>query len=245
MRGSPGGKPGCRCAHPGYGLVGPFSCLTTSRICYLTLYRIYATKRISLAHRGASPETVPLAEQGVASRGEGSYPQPREVRDPVRQALRPGREELAARIRRKCRRWKHGPRPKIATVERREARVPRWGREAPRKRLACRVMSTPGCRVKAPRVSRRSATPRRVVKEVSNPGRTASRERDRLFDIVKKRVRSASPTPGQEQCATAGPLPCDAGAIPPESGPLAVQASEERNSGPRQRRRLRTDKGVG
>src|SRR5216684_2397432 len=50
--------------------------------------------------------------------------QPREVRDPVRQALRPGREELAARIRRKCRRWKHGPRPKIATVERREARVP-------------------------------------------------------------------------------------------------------------------------
>src|SRR5216683_5281487 len=98
--------------------------MTTSRICYLTLYRIYATKRISLAHRGASPETVPLAEQGVASRGCGSYPQPREVRDPVRQALRPGREELAARIRRKCRRWKHGPRPKIATVERREARVP-------------------------------------------------------------------------------------------------------------------------
>src|SRR5229473_3469737 len=38
-----------------------------------------------------------------------------------------------------------GPRPKIATVERREARVPRWGREAPRKRLACRVTSTPGC----------------------------------------------------------------------------------------------------
>ncbi len=46
--------------------------LTTSRICYLTLYRSYATSRISLAHRGASPETVPLAEQGVASRGGGS-----------------------------------------------------------------------------------------------------------------------------------------------------------------------------
>src|SRR5216684_3295329 len=82
--------------------------MTTSRICYLTLYRIYATSRISLAHRGASPETVPLAEQGMASCGGGSYPQPREARDPVRQALRPGREELAARIRRKCRRWKHG-----------------------------------------------------------------------------------------------------------------------------------------
>src|SRR6266851_3164684 len=66
--------------------------------------------------------------------------QPREVRDPVRQALRPGREELAARIRRKCRRWKHGPGPKIATVERREARVPPLGDDkVPRKRLACRA----------------------------------------------------------------------------------------------------------
>ena len=43
---------------------------------------------------------------------------------PARQALRPGCEELAARIRRKCRRRKRGPRPKIATVERREARLP-------------------------------------------------------------------------------------------------------------------------
>src|SRR5713226_9009069 len=169
MRGSPGGKPGCRCAHPGYGLVGPFSCLTTSPICYLTLYRIYATKRISLAHRGASPETVPLAEQGVASRGCGSYPQPREVRDPVRQALRPGREELAARIRRKCRRWKHG-----TPAENRHGGAPRGarpsdeGRKAPRKRLACRVMARCGCRcTRAP--SRRSATPRRVAKERFKP----------------------------------------------------------------------------
>ncbi len=186
--------------------------LTTSRICYLTLFSSYATSRISLAHRGASPETVPLAEQGVASRGCGSYPQPREVRDPVRQALRPGREELAARIRRKCRRWKHGPRPKIATVERRGARVPPLGDDkAPRKRLACRVTSTPGCRVMAPRVSRRSATPRRVAKEVSNPGRTASRERDGLFDIAKiKSAVSVRYAGTQEQCATAGPLPSHA-----------------------------------
>src|SRR6202158_767602 len=52
--------------------------------------------------------------------------------DPARQALRPGCEELAARIRRKCRRWKRGPRPKIATVERREARVPPTLRDAGR-----------------------------------------------------------------------------------------------------------------
>src|SRR3954447_21722487 len=39
---------------------------------------------------------------------------------------------IAVRIRRKCRRWKRGPRPKIATVERREASVPRHGtRRAP------------------------------------------------------------------------------------------------------------------
>src|SRR4051812_38365424 len=34
---------------------------------------------------------------------------------------------IAVRIRRKCRKWKRGPRPKIATVERREASVPRHG----------------------------------------------------------------------------------------------------------------------
>src|SRR5262245_42867622 len=58
--------------------------------------------------------------------------QPREARDPARQALRPGCEELALRIRRKCRRRKRGPRPKIATVERREASASRWTRAAPR-----------------------------------------------------------------------------------------------------------------
>src|SRR5229473_8693330 len=96
--------------------------MTTSRISYLTLCRSYATS-LSLAHRGASPETVPLAERGVASRGGGSYPQPREARDPVRQALRPGREELAARIRRKCRRWKHG-----TPAENRHGGAPRGAR---------------------------------------------------------------------------------------------------------------------
>ena len=42
---------------------------------------------------------------------------------------------IAARIGRKCPRWKHGPRPKIAMVERRKARVPPLRNAgAPRKR---------------------------------------------------------------------------------------------------------------
>src|SRR5262249_54999895 len=62
---------------------------------------------------------------------------PREARDPARQALRPGCEELAARIRkanaRRCRTagaegdGSAAPRPKTATGERREASVPRYG----------------------------------------------------------------------------------------------------------------------
>src|SRR5713226_1639019 len=96
--------------------------------------------RLSQEADNRPPETVPLAEQGMASCGGGSYPQPREARDPVRQALRPGREELAARIRRKCRRWKHG-----TPAENRHGGAPRGarpsaeGRKAPRKRLACRA----------------------------------------------------------------------------------------------------------
>src|SRR6516164_106750 len=62
---------------------------------------------------------------------------PREAREVARQALRPGCEELAARIRkataRRCRTagaegdGSAAPRPKIAAVERREASVPRHG----------------------------------------------------------------------------------------------------------------------
>src|SRR6266849_2194818 len=66
--------------------------------------------------------------------------QPREARDPVRQALRPGREELAARLRRKCRRWKHGtPADNRHGGAPRRARPSDEGRKAPRKRLACRA----------------------------------------------------------------------------------------------------------
>src|SRR5215468_12164329 len=73
---------------------------------------------------GPSPETSRRRSGEWRPAAAARNRRPREVRDPARQALRPGCEELAARIRRKCRRWKRGPRPKIATVERREASVP-------------------------------------------------------------------------------------------------------------------------
>src|SRR6516165_6691033 len=68
---------------------------TTNRIYLLTTVRSRAIRFVSLAHRGASPETIPKAERGVASRGR----LPREAREVARQALRPGCEELALRIR--------------------------------------------------------------------------------------------------------------------------------------------------
>src|SRR5215471_12523125 len=67
---------------------------------------------------------------------------PREARDPALQALRPGCEELAARIRRQCRRRKRGPgslKSPRWSAERRASRV--MGRKAPRKRLVRRVMA--------------------------------------------------------------------------------------------------------
>src|SRR6266571_7582156 len=91
-------------------------------------------------------------ERGVASCGSGSQPfAPGEARDPARQALRPGCEELAARIRRQMPAvvWRRapketearprGPKPPRWSAERRASRV--MGRKAPRKRLACRVIS--------------------------------------------------------------------------------------------------------
>src|SRR3954471_11815205 len=80
-----------------------------------------------LAHGGASSRDDPVGGAGsgvlrprLVTAGSGA-------RDTARQARRPGCEELAAWIRRQCRRWKRGPRPKTATVERREASVPRHG----------------------------------------------------------------------------------------------------------------------
>src|SRR5712692_1176134 len=66
----------CRDFHSSSGS-GPYLAsfglsVTTSRICYLTLYRSYATGRISLAHRGASPEGDDPLLDGQA--GYGSLP---------------------------------------------------------------------------------------------------------------------------------------------------------------------------
>src|SRR5439155_14090511 len=93
---------------------------------------------------GASPETIPKMERGVASRrrrlvtvGTGR------PGDPVRRALRPGCEELAARIRSKCRRRKRG-----TGAQNRHGGAPR-GERLPRdarrlaRRLACRVKACP------------------------------------------------------------------------------------------------------
>ena len=76
------------------------------------------------------------ARRGVLRRAARNR-SPREAREVARQALRPGCEELAARIRkanaRRCRTagaegdGSAAPRPKTAAVERREASVPRHG----------------------------------------------------------------------------------------------------------------------
>src|SRR6266487_5891865 len=78
---------------------------------------------------------------------------PREAREVARQALRPGCEELAARIRkanaRRCMAAgaegdgsaAPGEKSPRWSAERRASRV--MGRKAPRKRLACRVMARP------------------------------------------------------------------------------------------------------
>src|SRR5262249_51539992 len=72
---------------------------------------------------------------------------PREARDPARQALRPGCEELAARIRRQLPAVVGRRAPKETEARPRSPNPPRWsaerrasrvmGRKAPRKRLAC------------------------------------------------------------------------------------------------------------
>src|SRR5262245_56426126 len=103
--------------------------------------RASAKRRTSSLTEGPSPETCRRrsGEWRPAAAARNRRPrEAREARDPARQALRPGCEELAALIRRKCRRRKRGPRPKIATVERREVSASRRTRAETRdnRRLA-------------------------------------------------------------------------------------------------------------
>src|SRR5213076_2639238 len=106
--------------------------------------------------KGRVLETILNTEQGVASCGSGLQPLPREVRDPARRALRPGREELAvtdpeaipvreARDRSpKSPRWSAG----------RRASPPYWDARRLVRRLACRVTCRPnGCLASTRRLS--------------------------------------------------------------------------------------------
>ena len=152
---------------------------------------------------------------------------PREAREVARQALRPGCEELAARIRkapaRRCRTAgaegdgsaAPGEKPPRWSAERRASRV--MGRKAPRKRLACRVISAFtrvfDARWHAPRVFRRAPERLSALRpplgsgersKVANPGRkNAPRERDGLFDIVRWLKRETRPHPEERACASA------------------------------------------
>ena len=130
---------------------------------------------------------------------------PREAREVVRQALRPGCEELAARVRRQLPAVVGRRAPEETQARPRGPKPPRWSAE----RRASRVISAftrvltrygtqgasqaPGLprHVQAPRVplhpnvSRRSAHPSFGVSEakLQNPGRkNAPRERDGLFE---------------------------------------------------------------
>src|SRR5258707_3510437 len=104
-----------------------------------------------LAPEGCLLEHLPEggARSGVPRRTAGNR-SPREARHPAFRALRPGCEELArtdpdaSPVREK-----RGARPKIATVERREASVPRYGTQGasqapgvPRQGTPPRVLST-------------------------------------------------------------------------------------------------------
>src|SRR5215468_8194718 len=118
---------------------------------------------------------------------------PREAREVARQALRPGCEELAARIRkataRRCRTagaqgdGSAAPRPKIAAVERREASVLRhkrvharldalWDARRLARRLACGVIARPTGAAAPERFSAlRSPSIRVSEARMQNPGR--------------------------------------------------------------------------
>ena len=83
---------------------------------------------------------IPKVERGVV-------PSSREARDPARQALRPGCEELAGRIRSKCRRRKRGTGAQNRHGESAGRRAsPVWDARRLARCLACRVTCRPnGC----------------------------------------------------------------------------------------------------
>src|SRR5947207_8690700 len=117
---------------------------------------------------------IPKVERGVV-------PSSREARDPARQALRPGCEELAGRIRSKCRRRKRG-----TGAQNRHGGAPGgerpalWDARRLDRRLACRVTCRPnGCLASTRRLSAlRHPSLGEAKRKFQNPGaENAPRER--------------------------------------------------------------------
>src|SRR5438128_1490815 len=104
-----------------------------------------------LAHSGRVLEAYLNTERGVASRGGDSQPPPREARDPARRT----RGARCDRSGSDSGEGSAGPEPKIATVERREAGVPRMGTQgASLGAWPARVMGRPnGCLASTRRLS--------------------------------------------------------------------------------------------
>src|SRR5436305_5975044 len=110
---------------------------------------------------------MPKVERGVV-------PSSREARDPARQALRPGCEELAGRIRSKCRRRKRG-----TGAQNRHGGAPGgerpalWDARRLDRRLACRVTCRPNGCLASTRTSLGAPPPLIGASEakVSKPGR--------------------------------------------------------------------------
>src|SRR5262245_3657010 len=131
--------------------------------------------------------------------------EPREARDPARQALRPGCEELALRTRRKCRRRKRGPRPKIATVERREASASRWTRAAPQEaRTVARPQraTTEIVRLSALRSPLMGVDGKGTSKTRAQQ-RAAGRKKTALFDIVNRNIAATRSVPAERATSRA------------------------------------------
>jgi len=129
----------------------------------------------------------------------------REARDPALQALRPGCEELAVTDPAQMPVREARPRePKIATVERREASVPRHGTQgaslgAWRAALCARRTGVP------PSTRTTLGAPPTLIRgersKDAKPGRrNAPRERDGLFDMVNCEVCDARPHPEERVC---------------------------------------------
>src|SRR5215471_17833929 len=115
------------------------------------------------------------------------------------------------------------PRPKTATVERREASVPRHGTQGASQAPGVSRHDTPhGCSAEHPNVSRRSAHPSIRVSEakVQAPGaENAPRERDGLFDIVRWKLPRTVRRRAADSAVVIAPSPTRTRACP-SSGTL-------------------------